>query len=242
MGSGTSAGLSMAVQNSSEADLMAAVSALTDGDKSRIKAAMAAVGGAGGVPKVLFVLGGPGAGKGTQCAKIIETFSTWGHISAGDCLRAERNNPDSKDGELINAAIKEGKIVPVAITVKLLGKAMDTAGKDGKTCFLIDGFPRNMENVTGWNDVIGSNANVAGCLFYEASEDELVKRLMSRGEGRDDDNMETIKKRFATYVAETMPIVDLFKSKGTLKSINGMQGIEDVWGETQKYIKEVEAM
>jgi len=266
MGSAASAGLGEAVKASSAEDMRAALAALSPEDQAKVQAAMTATSGGGEAakptasgdaeaakpaagaggeaakPTVLFVLGGPGAGKGTQCAKIIEAFKTWGHISAGDCLRAERNNPDSADGELINAAIKDGKIVPVAITVKLLGKAMDTAGKDGKTCFLIDGFPRNMENVTGWNDVIGSNANVAGCLFYEASEDELVKRLMGRGEGRDDDNMETIKKRFATYVAETMPIVDLFKSKGTLKSINGMQGIEDVWGETQKYIKEVEAM
>jgi len=239
MGSAASSGLSEAVGKSSPAEIQAAFAAFSPEDQAKVQAALAGAGGA--VPTVLFVLGGPGAGKGTQCAKIIEAFKTWGHISAGDCLRAERNNPDSADGELINTNIKEGKIVPVAITVKLLGKAMDAAGKEGKTCFLIDGFPRNMENVDGWNEVIGDKAKVAGCLFYEATEDELVKRLMGRGEGRDDDNMETIKKRFATYVAETMPIVELFKSKNTLKTINGMNAIDDVWAETQAYIKEVSA-
>merc|ERR1719201_1416952 len=104
---------------------------------------------AGQRPKVLFVLGGPGAGKGTQCAKIVENFSSWAHVSAGDCLRAERNDPSSKDGELINQFIKEGKIVPVAITVKLLMKAMANGQKEGKSCFLIDGYPRNLDNVTG---------------------------------------------------------------------------------------------
>merc|ERR1719281_92705 len=74
-------------------------------------------------PRVLFVLGGPGAGKGTQCAKVVENFKRWAHVSAGDCLRAERNDPTSKDGEIISQNIKEGKIVPVEITVKLLMKA-----------------------------------------------------------------------------------------------------------------------
>merc|ERR1719362_2737400 len=129
-------------------------------------------------PKVLFVLGGPGAGKGTQCAKTVEEFSHWSHISAGDCLRAERNDPNSKDGELINNIIKEGKIVPSEITVGLLMKAMAKQKEDGKTCFLIDGFPRNVGNDQSWEQVVGDGADVLGVLFYEASEEEMEKRLL----------------------------------------------------------------
>ncbi|CAK9025624.1 unnamed protein product [Durusdinium trenchii] len=81
-------------------------------------------------PRVLFVLGGPGAGKGTQCAKICEHFPQWQHISAGDCLRAERQDPNSKDGELINTCLKEGKIVPVQITVRLLQKEGPLSNSD----------------------------------------------------------------------------------------------------------------
>jgi len=81
-------------------------------------------------PRVVFVLGGPGAGKGTQCAKICDAYPQWQHISAGDCLRAERQDPNSKDGELINSYIKDGKIVPVQITVRLLHKAMQKGQKD----------------------------------------------------------------------------------------------------------------
>merc|ERR1719469_1239959 len=116
-------------------------------------------------PRVLFVLGPPGAGKGTQCAKIIENFPQWSHISAGDCLRAERNNPESKAGELINSIIKEGKLVPSEITVGLLAKAMKDQQKEGKTSFLIDGFPRSLENSTVWQDVVGDGALVLGVLF-----------------------------------------------------------------------------
>lgn len=231
------ASIAQTIENSSPDDLASAAKDLDAASIEKLKAAMMAAKSA--KPKVLFVLGGPGVGKGTQCTKIVENFPEWGHISAGDCLRAERQNPDSKDGELINNYIKEGKIVPVAITVKLIQKAMTAA--TGKTCFLIDGFPRNKDNVTGWTENVGDGADIAGCLFYEATEEELEKRLLGRGEGRDDDNIETIKKRFKTYVGETQPVAELFKEKGQLISIDGMQPIEDVWGRTKKVIQNIMA-
>merc|ERR1712217_484321 len=73
-------------------------------------------------PNVVFVLGGPGAGKGTQCSNLVKDFGVV-HLSAGDLLRAERNS-GSADAELINNYIKEGKIVPVEITVGLIKRAM----------------------------------------------------------------------------------------------------------------------
>jgi len=195
-------------------------------------------------PKVLFVLGGPGAGKGTQCTKVVENFGAWAHISAGDCLRAERNDPSSKDGEMINELIKEGKIVPSSITVKLLLKAMAAAKELGKTCFLIDGFPRSLENLTTWQADAADVATVCGLLFYDAKEEELEKRLLSRGEtsGRVDDNLESIRKRFNTYMQETMPIVEKFKAEGKVFSIDGMPPVEEVWSNTQAKIKAVEAL
>ncbi|KAK8374663.1 hypothetical protein O3P69_010124 [Scylla paramamosain] len=72
---------------------------------------------------VVFVLGGPGAGKGTQCAKIVEKFG-YVHLSAGDLLREERAKSGSEYGELIDGHIKNGTIVPVEITCRLLERAM----------------------------------------------------------------------------------------------------------------------
>jgi len=194
-------------------------------------------------PRVLFVLGGPGAGKGTQCAKIVERFQHWSHISAGDCLRAERNDPASKDGELINSIIKEGKIVPSEITVGLLVKAMAKQKEDGKTCFLIDGFPRNLGNDQSWNQVVGTGADVLGVLFYEAAEGEMEKRLLGRGatSGRVDDNIESIRKRFKTYLDETMPIVEKYEANGLVYKINGMPPPEEVWAVTEATIQKAEA-
>jgi UMP-CMP kinase len=87
---------------------------------------------------IVFVLGGPGSGKGTQCAKIVKDFG-FKHLSAGDLLREEQDRPGSQYGDMIKQYIKEGQIVPMEVTVKLLeNKIMDLV-KAKQTRFLIDG-------------------------------------------------------------------------------------------------------
>ncbi len=89
---------------------------------------------------VIYVLGGPGAGKGTQCANLVRDYG-FTHLSAGDLLRAEQDRPDSQFGSMIKEYIRDGKIVPMEVTVQLLENAMteDIKDKDGKGRFLIDG-------------------------------------------------------------------------------------------------------
>ena len=105
--------------------------------------------------QVVFVLGGPGSGKGTNCSKIVELFG-YVHLSAGDLLREERNS-GSELADMINTFIAEGKIVPAEITVRLLRAAME---KSGKTSFLVDGFPRDMDNLKCWEDTMGDISHV----------------------------------------------------------------------------------
>lgn len=119
----------------------------------------------------VFVLGGPGAGKGTQCAKIVEKFG-FVHLSAGDLLRAERKS-GSAQGAMIEEYIKEGKIVPVEVTIKLL---LDAIAKDGGSCFLVDGFPRNTNNLAGWQMTAGEKLFLGGVLFYDVAEEILQER------------------------------------------------------------------
>lgn len=169
-------------------------------------------------PLVIFVLGPPGAGKGTQCAKIVEHFG-FQHLSAGDLLRQERNS-GSKDGDLISHHIKEGQIVPVEITLRLLEKAMYARPMHK---FLIDGFPRNEDNLSGWNAVMPSKVNLKFVLFIECTEDICVKRILERGKasGRTDDNRESLVKRFKTYIDSTAPIIDHYKQQNLVRSISG---------------------
>ena len=88
----------------------------------------------------MFVLGGPGAGKGTQCANLVRDYGLT-HLSAGDLLRAEQDRPGSQFGNLIKQYIKEGTIVPMEVTVQLLENAMTDTVKnhEGEGRFLIDG-------------------------------------------------------------------------------------------------------
>ena len=174
-----------------------------------------------------FVLGGPGAGKGTQSALLVERQG-YIHLSAGDLLRAERDS-GSENGDLINDIIKRGEIVPVEITVNLLKKAMEAAGWSQK--FLIDGFPRNQDNVRGWDEVIGDEAEVKGVLFFDCPEEVMLERLLERGKtsGRNDDNEEAARKRFTVYKEHTLPIIEDYASRNKVIKVDGNQEIETVY-------------
>lgn len=180
-------------------------------------------------PQVVFVLGPPGAGKGTQCQKIVDKYG-YSHLSAGDLLRAERAS-GSPDGDLIESHITGGTIVPVAITVKLLARAMSNV-PNGK--FLVDGFPRNEDNMMGWNKELHDKVNLKFVLFYECSEEECLRRALGRNQGRSDDNVDSFRKRIQTYVTSTMPIVNNFKGAGLLRSIDSSGDPESVFLLTQK--------
>lgn len=178
------------------------------------------------MPTVMFVLGGPGAGKGTQCLNLVKDYG-FQHLSAGDLLRAERNS-GSKDGALIQEYITEGKIVPVQITINLLDRAMKESPNNK---FLIDGFPRNKDNLDGWMGMMKDKVNLLGVLFFDCPEDVCIKRIMKRSEtsGRADDNEESLRKRFRVYYSETMPIIDHFKEKGMVMNINASPDPEQVY-------------
>jgi UMP-CMP kinase family protein len=188
-------------------------------------------------PKVIFVLGGPGAGKGTQCGKIVDSFD-FVHLSAGDLLREERNNPESEHGQLIQDYIKEGKIVPVEITVALLLRAMQSSGRHN---FLVDGFPRNKDNLDGWNSVVGSKAEVLGVLFFDCPESVMEARLLERGKtsGRADDNAASIRKRFHTYMNDTMPIINHFGRENKSWRIVSDRPVDAIFKEVSQVVPEM---
>jgi len=184
-------------------------------------------------PKVTFVLGGPGAGKGTQCQKIVSEFPVV-HLSAGDLLREEQKTA-SEHAKLISHYITEGKIVPVEITVSLIRKAMLRHLQEGRSVFLIDGFPRSFDNLEGWYRVIGREATVKFCLYIDVPEAVMEARLLDRGKssGREDDNITSIKKRFKTYVESTMPVIEYFGKIGRLHKVNGELRPEQVYQSIQ---------
>ncbi|EDV93693.1 GH18143 [Drosophila grimshawi] len=179
-------------------------------------------------PKVVFVLGGPGAGKGTQCSKIVERFH-FVHLSAGDLLREERAREGSEFGQLIEEYIRNGKIVPVEVTCSLLENAMKLSGK---MRFLIDGFPRNQDNLDGWQRQMADKTDMQFVLFFDCAEDVCVVRCLGRGQGgsgRSDDNMESLKKRIQTYNNDSLPIIKHFENAGQVKRIDATPDADTVF-------------
>ncbi|KAJ1605077.1 P-loop nucleotide (UMP) kinase [Cryptosporidium canis] len=190
------------------------------------------------LPSVIFCLGPPGSGKGTQCAKIVKEFS-FIHLSAGDCLREAMERKD-ETSELIDSYIREGQIVPVEVTVGLLKKKMQEHGWNDKY-FLIDGFPRNRDNLEGWYRIVSdAEVNVIGCLFLDCNDEIVMDRLLRRGEtsGRADDNKETIIKRLKVYHQDTIPIIEHFEGLNKCFTVDAARPIDSVWEDLEKLFRE----
>ncbi len=172
-------------------------------------------------PNVVFVLGGPGAGKGTMC-ELAESQLGWTHLSTGDLLRAElqANGPTAS---VIEEFVTAGKLVPNEIVVTLLKDTMEKFTRTtGKNNFLLDGFPRSLSNLEAWYEIFGREAELPKMLYFECPYAVLEKRILGRApySGRSDDNVEIIKLRFDTFKAETLPIVELFKSQSRCVEID----------------------
>ena len=175
-------------------------------------------------PNVVFVLGGPGAGKGTMC-ELAQSQLGWNHLSSGELLRSERQT-GGRLATTIEACLAAGKLVPSEIVVALLKGAMDSIiRKTGTNNFLLDGFPRSLSNLDSWYEAFGRDAELPKMLYFECPYDVLKERILGRAKytGRSDDNVDSIKLRFDTFKEETLPIVELFKSKDKCIEIDTSQ-------------------
>lgn len=131
---------------------------------------------------------------------------------------------------MINTYIREGKIVPAEVTVRLLRSAMENSGN----CkFLIDGFPRDIQNLECWQEQMSSIVEVQFLLFLDCPEKVMLDRLLERGKtsGRNDDNVESIRKRFLTYEQSTRPIIEHFRTIGKVREVDANRPIDDVFAE-----------
>jgi UMP-CMP kinase len=177
--------------------------------------------------KVAFVLGGPGSGKGTQSSKMVEEFGVV-HLSAGDLLRAHIKS-GSADGKMVAEMIEQGQIVPSSVTVGLLQGAMQASGKSQ---FLIDGFPRNDENRAAFEGQTGIQPSVI--FFFDCPEEVMERRLLGRNEGRTDDNEATIRKRFAVFLDQSLPVVAHYEAQGKVARIAADREPDEVYKEVRR--------
>ncbi|PNW80088.1 hypothetical protein CHLRE_08g377350v5 [Chlamydomonas reinhardtii] len=159
---------------------------------------------------VVFVLGAPGAGKGTQC-DLIKARHGWVHVSTGDLLRAELKR-GSAIGQQAQALMSAGQMVPTGLVLDLLLAAM-RATPPPRRRFLVDGFPRKLEQLQEFE---GRIKPCDGVLVFSVPEDVAVERLLARGatSGRADDNEDTIRTRMQVFQEESQPVIEFLREQG----------------------------
>jgi len=173
--------------------------------------------------KRLIFLGPPGAGKGTQ-AQIISENHEIPHVSTGDILRAAvaQGTPLGKQAK---DYMNRGELVPDALILGLIQDRLSY--EDAAEGWILDGFPRNVNQAAFLEELLAQlNQNADCVLNLEVPDEVLVSRLLERK--RKDDNETTIRRRLEVYHQDTVPVIDFYQQRKTLKIIDGNQTMEEV--------------
>ncbi|MXV62175.1 adenylate kinase [Natronorubrum sp. JWXQ-INN-674] len=207
-------------------------------------------------PRIL-ILGAPGAGKGTQSAKITEAFDVE-HVTTGDALRANKDMDISEmdtEYDTPREYMDQGELVPDEVVNAIVDEALSQA--DG---FVLDGYPRNLEQAEELEDMTDLDV----VLYLDVGEEELVHRLTGRRmdpetgeiyhveynppedpdvedrlEQRDDDTEETVKERLRVFRENTEPVIEYYEDEGVLERVNGEQAPDEVWEDVKATIEDV---
>ena len=206
----------------------------------------------------LLIMGLPGAGKGTQAAKIVENFNV-AHISTGDMFRAAIAN-QTEMGVLAKSYIDKGELVPDEVTNGIVKERL-SQNDIKETGFLLDGYPRTIEQAHALDQTLTElDLALDGVINIEVDPNSLLERLSGRiihretGETfhkvfnppadykeedyyqREDDQPETVKRRLDVNIAQGQPIIDHYRSKGLVHDIQGNQDINDVFSAIEKVL------
>lgn len=191
--------------------------------------------------EVIFILGGPGSGKGTLCERLSGACG-YTHLSAGDLLREEVKS-GSQYADMINSINVQGGLVPADLVVSLLSKAMLKAFVNNRSKkFMIDGFPRNIDNLNTWYSLMASQCVLDFVLYIDCPMSIMKERIMNRAKtsGRSDDNEETLVKRFRTFEEETMPVLKSYDRLGKLRTVDGTLDPDFVFRQAKKVVDSIQ--
>ena len=185
----------------------------------------------------LILFGPPGSGKGTQSENIVNKFGLK-HLSTGDLLRREIAEKTPL-GQEAKSFMDKGQLVPDEVVIGMIDSCIEknTEAKG----FLFDGFPRTVAQAEALDKLLSlRKTEISKVLALEVSEEELVKRLLKRGEtsGRSDDtNEEVIRKRFSVYKTETAAVGEHYRAKSKFESIKGEGTVDEIFAALSKAIE-----
>lgn len=178
----------------------------------------------------IILFGPPGSGKGTQAINICESLRV-PHLSTGDMLR-EAVNSGSDVGKKAKEIMENGGLVSDEIVLSIVKERI--ALEDCSKGFVLDGFPRTINQAIGLDSLLEKNQKIQYVLRIKVDEESIIKRLIDRG--RSDDKPEVIKNRFESYNSLTQPLIPFYEDREILFNINGMQDIERVFDDIKKVI------
>ena len=174
----------------------------------------------------IILFGPPGAGKGTQAEKMVTHFEI-PHLSTGNIFRENIKN-ETELGKKVKSIMADGRLVPDETVVELV---VDELSKDKyRNGVILDGFPRTVNQAESLDYFFAaSGKEVDAFITLTVPEDELVIRILSRGQGRADDTPKKIKTRLQVYHDETEPVLNHYQKKGSVIEIDGIGSIEEIF-------------
>ncbi len=182
----------------------------------------------------IILLGPPGAGKGTQAQKLVDSRNMI-QLSTGDMLR-EAKDSGTEMGNIVADVMARGDLVTDEIVIGLIREKLQGDKQGG---FIFDGFPRTLAQADALADLLAEQGETLDAVIeMRVDDDTLVKRIVGRAEEaraagkpvRADDNEESVKHRLMEYYKKTAPLIGYYHAKGQLQSVDGLGAIDEVSG------------
>lgn len=185
----------------------------------------------------IIIFGAPGSGKGTQSERLIAKYNLR-HISTGELLR-DHIARKTELGIVADSYCSRGQLIPDDLMIEILAHTIDNDPEISKG-LILDGFPRTIPQARALKHLLAERGmRIDAVIGLEVPEDELVERLLKRGQesGRSDDNLDTINKRLEVYHNQTLPLRDYYINEGKYRSIHATGSIDEIFNRIAEVIE-----